>query len=74
MNKRAVAAISGGVHSSFAVARLVDQGYDVVRTDSRTKTVKFLEPLTGLVPGQTIALYGNTRVIGRGTVLTTTRS
>jgi tRNA-specific 2-thiouridylase len=37
-------------------------------------TVEFLEPLTGLAPGQTIALYDNTRVIGSGTVVTTTRS
>jgi tRNA-specific 2-thiouridylase len=36
--------------------------------------VEFLEPLTGLAPGQTIALYDNTRVIGSGTVVTTTRS
>jgi tRNA U34 2-thiouridine synthase MnmA/TrmU len=27
-----------------------------------------------LAPGQTIALYDNTRVIGSGTVVTTTRS
>jgi tRNA-uridine 2-sulfurtransferase len=37
-------------------------------------TVEFLEPLQGLAPGQTIALYDNTRVIGSGTVVTTTRS
>jgi tRNA-uridine 2-sulfurtransferase len=36
--------------------------------------VEFLEPLQGLAPGQTIALYDNTRVIGSGTVVTTTRS
>jgi len=37
-------------------------------------TVEFLEPLNGLAPGQTIALYDNTRVIGSGTVVTTSRS
>jgi tRNA-specific 2-thiouridylase len=37
-------------------------------------TVEFVEPLTALAPGQTIALYDNTRVIGSGTVVTATRS
>lgn len=67
---KVVASMSAGVDFSVAAARLVDQGYDVVGIH----VAEFLEPLTGLTPGQTIALYDNTRVIGSGTVVTTTRS
>ncbi len=37
-------------------------------------TVEFIEPLQALAPGQTIALYDGERVIGSGTVVTTSRS